>query len=168
MAIEPYSLEQAETDLADLRGQVDALTEYTTTTTLRGAGPVTATGGTPATPTVIATDNWNVVPSLNAGWGLTLAYTLLPLSDLVAVYAHLSCASATTTDGTTLCSFPGVYRPQNTDGWVPMVTDAQRTSGGGNLEGAGLHVLTSGQVQCQGIAGAATWVRGCGVYRLSV
>jgi hypothetical protein len=167
MPIDPYTLEQAESDIADLRGQVDALTEFIATAQLTVTGPLTATGGTPAVPSVLSTDTWNVVPSLNAGWGSTLAYMLLPLTDLVAVYAHLSCASATTTDGTTICSFPPAYRPQSVTQWMPMLADALRTSGSNN-EGAGLSVLPSGQVQCQGVAGAATWVRGVGMYRLSL
>ncbi len=168
MAIDPYTLEQAESDIADLRGQVDALEEFIATVQLTVTGPVTATGGTPTVPSVISTDNWNVVPSLNAGWGSTLAYTLLPLNDLVAVYAHLTCGSATTADGTTICSFPPAYRPQNLTGWLPMMTDVLRQTGTGASEASGLTVGASGVVQCQGIANAATWMRGVGMYRLSV
>lgn len=167
MAQEPYSLEQAESDIADLRGQVDALTEYITTSQLTVTGPLTATGGTPTTPSVLSTDNWNVVPSLNAGWSSTLAYMLLPLSDLVIVWAHLNCTSATTADGTTIATFPAAYRPQNLTAWLPMMTDVLRQTGTGASEGAGLTVGSSGVVQCQGVANAATYLRGTAMYRLS-
>lgn len=100
---ETYTLEQAEEDIAELRGQVSLLDEVLITTdvqtgTLEASGVVTATGGTQATPTLITTDNWN---SLGAPSGVTVTrarYKLLPFGFVVVQFnINVTVAAATIT-----------------------------------------------------------------------
>jgi hypothetical protein len=142
---------------------VDALGEYAAIATLDGdvtgtvSAPAPGTTTTPATP-----DGWHDITSnFSHGWGGQLSYMLAPFQDAVLVYAHLS--TGTTDDGTTiLTGLPPAYQPAKTDGWVAVVTDAERSG-----ECAGLHITTTGQVQVIGIGSGAAWVRGTGFYRLS-
>jgi hypothetical protein len=60
---EQFDLEHAHDLIADLRGQVDRLTEHIETLTLIVDGTITATGGTQAAPTLITTDSWQSLGS---------------------------------------------------------------------------------------------------------
>lgn len=104
-------------------------------------GPVTATGGTAASPTVVTTDTWHAAAPAN-GWanqggGLyELQYRLMP-DNSVWLIGVISSAALTSTQFFTL---PAGYRPANTGGDYPV---GFHTSAG-YTAGCFLRIATSG------------------------
>lgn len=117
---EQYTLEQAEEDIATLRGQVDLLTEYIATATLVAtdvqsvtaeiSGAITATGGTAAAPTLITTDSWNSLGTLT---GYTVGTARYRLTTDGEVEIDVSVTSGGSNSGTTTFStdLPTGYIP---------------------------------------------------------
>jgi hypothetical protein len=158
-----YTLDQAEEDIADLRGDSSSKEEFQEITTLIVDGQLTATGGTAATPTLITTDSWTDTGAMASGWSKTgyFKYTLLP-DGWVGVAAVLSPDGTATNkpDGSTILvaanGLPAAYRP-STNKLIPAYCNALRTGAVGTAtESAALSFITDGSVQCYGIAAAAT------------
>ena len=159
MAVDTYTLEQAEEDIAQLRGDVSQKEENLTIT-----GQLTATGGTAGSPSLITTDTWHDTGALQSSWGKGSGYFKYQLlaNGMVAVAAKdLNCSGATVTDGTTILSaangLPTGYQPA-ANHTVPAYADVTRVASGSNNESAALKFVSDGSVQCLGIAAAATLV----------
>jgi hypothetical protein len=159
-----YTLDQAEEDIADLRGDSSTKEEFQEITTLIVDGQLTATGGTAAAPTLITTDSWNDTGAMASGWSKTgyFKYTLLA-NGWVGVAAKLTPDGTATNkpDGSTILSaangLPAAYRPA-TNKMVAAYVDIQRLDSvlTSNSNGIGLSFITDGSVQCYGVAAAAT------------
>lgn len=87
---EPWTLEQAEEEIADLRGQVDRLTEIIATVTLTVTGTLTApdasvwssTGLAMGAGAVITADTWHTLGSLSHFTVARGRYRLTPEGEL--------------------------------------------------------------------------------------
>ena len=151
MATESYSLEQAEDDIAQVRGELSQKEENLTIT-----GQLTATCGTVSVPTLITTDTWTDTGTMATGWSKTgyFKYTLLN-NGWVGVAAKLTSDGTNNGDGTTILvaanGLPSAYRPA-TNKLMPAYCNSQKIAAGSNNESAGLSFITDGSVQCFGIA----------------
>jgi hypothetical protein len=150
-ASEVYTLEQAEEDIAGLRGEVSMLDEILITSdvqtaTLEASGAVTATGGTQAAPTLITTDSWN---SLGTPANVTVTrarYKLLPFGFVVVQFnVNVTVAAATITfpNNVPAACFPDVdiRQPLSFNAAASAIPRAFVNS-------------TNGQVQIVGLGGA--------------
>lgn len=116
-------------------------------------GPVTATGGTPAAPTLIETDIWH---NVGAAAGFTVdtvqRYTLKPDNT---VHIQFSLASANVAGTYTLFTLPAGYIPANQyDGAAPGIFNTTGTFSAALLN-TRFRVTTGGAVQIVSLPGTA-------------
>jgi hypothetical protein len=98
VAIDSYTLEQAEEEISTLRGQVDRLTEIlqTTdvqTTTLEATGAITASTATAALPHLIQTDTWHSLGTL-ANYTVQVARYRLTPDNCIEIDVEVTSAGA--------------------------------------------------------------------------
>jgi hypothetical protein len=110
-------------------------------------------------------DNWTALSSPSNGWVINgyVKYRRTVDGTVKIIINNLGCASATVADGTTVFSvangLPSPYYCPPRNMRLPVLCDLLRLSGS-NSEGAGLFVLSTGEIQCYGIASSATRVDG--------
>lgn len=132
-----WTLEQAEDEIAEIRGQVDLMSEIITTSdvqtaTLEATGAVTAgiitsAGGTQAVPTLITTDTWHTLGTL-AGYTVNIGRYRLTIENEVEIDVDVQAGganAATVAFGTVL---PAAYRP-TIDRRLPISTSRVQTAG---------------------------------------
>ncbi len=133
-AREPYSLEQAEDDVAEQRGLTDKLGEIVQTgdvqtVTLEATGAVTATGGTAALPSAILTDTWHSLGALGAHYTVTLGRYRLTTDNCVELDIKVVGDGLQATSVTFANVLPAAYRPATQHDSLPMGTPRQVTAG---------------------------------------
>lgn len=123
----PYSLEQAEEDIAELRGLVDKTSEIIQTVTLTATGPVTATGGTATVPSLIETDTWHSLGTL-ANYTVTLGRYRLTVDNCVELDIEVSTTGTNAASPAFSNTLPAAYRPLN-DRRLPLATTKTTAAG---------------------------------------
>ncbi len=151
MALLPYTLEQAEEDVADLRGQVDALDEYAEIGTL--VVLVAETAIVPGTSTSPATqETWHSFAPLSSSWTVPgsgfSSYRITPMNEL-QISAWIKAPNGSQ-NNVTIATFPVGYRPLSTHGF-PIGADIANNSAGNS---SCLMTITSGGVMQSGGVGA--------------
>lgn len=167
-----WTLEQAEDEIAEIRGQVDLMSEIVTTSdvqtatleatgaasvggTLAVTGAVTATGGTQAVPTLLHTDTWQSLGSSGLAGASGTARYRLTIENELQISIHLS-FTAGPTSATFANALPAGYIPpaNNTLGGNPFSSNA-----GAPVAGMRMAVNSgTGVVQLLNIPGAASAV----------
>lgn len=138
-----YTLSQAEEDLANTQGAVDLMNEY------QAIGGLTIDGqaGPLGTGQISGPDTGWHNASLVNGWTGTLSYRITAQGDL---QIHADLVTGTTTNGTTICTFPTAYRPA-AKARIPCAFDGTAATGGNpyfilNIDGTfTVHWVTSTQ-----------------------
>lgn len=148
----PYTLEQAEEDIADLRGQVDLLDEYAEIATLICA---TLTAPQPGTSTEPETrETWHSFAPLSNSWSVPSGgfaqYRITPQNEL-QISAVIQ-APGSSVNGVTIATFPVNYRAASTHRFV-VATDTLIAS-----VGNGWFSITSGGVMQSNNIGASAVV----------
>jgi hypothetical protein len=123
-ASEVYTLEQAEEDIAQLRGDATIKEEFQEITTLVVDGTITAAGGTSSSPTLITTDTWHSLGTLT---GATINVAKYKLLSIGFVYIWIDITFGVSTGVSTLTfsnSLAAAYQPLNADADVrsPMMS----------------------------------------------
>jgi hypothetical protein len=154
VAVDAYTLEQAEEDIAELRGDASQKEENLTIT-----GQLTATGGTAAGPTLITTDTWHDTGAMKSSWGKGTGYFKYKLlADGNVQIAAKGLTTGTVVDFTEILSaangLPAGYQP-TTSKHFPCYTDNIK-AGSATFEVAALLFAADGSVQCLGFNTSAT------------
>lgn len=169
--MEAYTLEQAESDIATLRGQVQILTEHIATSVLTVSTSFTAPDGSVWTSTGIAGDTWHSISTvsnmtINAGGYIQYRKTIE--GDMVEMVV-VNVTASSTADGTTIVtSGNGVA-----SGSRPLVEQrrplayAVAKSTVGAYPDAAFGIQTDGSIKCYGFA-AADRIDGQFRYPLSI
>jgi len=106
-------------------------------------------------------ESWHGSSALSNSWAGTINYKLLSTNETKLVAVDL--IPGTDTDGLTVLAsgiIPATYRPL-TNKWFPVGTNQLRLNAGGFPEGPEFEYLSTGEIRCNGIAGAATRVDFC-------
>ena len=121
MAIDPYTLEQAEEDIAALRGQVDLMTEIIQTAVISASATITGPDSSVWGATGIVAEAWRYVgaggqPAFGAGWSntggvwATLAFRLVTCPP-ASVLIMGTVTNATPANAAAIFTLPAGYRP---------------------------------------------------------
>lgn len=144
--LDSYTLEQAETDIATLRGQVQLMGEYLAV----GSVVIDARAGSNGTGE-ITIDTWHSFTPGNS-WtvptGGFAQYRLTPTNEL-QISAQLNGPSGSTVNGVTIVTFPAAYRPVSTH-WFPVTTNLYPSS---NTSTPRMSIDSTGALQAQGVGG---------------
>lgn len=160
-----YTPEQAENDVASLRGQVDALNEFQQIGTIEGpttltggltvdtldvTGAITATGGTVSSPTLIHTDSWHA-GSLSNSWTTTSGFFQyrLTIENELQISASINGPSSSTVNGVTIITFPSGYQPLSTHTF-PVATNLLPSS---FTSIPRMSITSAGVMQATGVGG---------------
>ena len=152
MPTAPYTLEQAEEDIANLRGQATVLSEYAEIATLVVAGVVVAQQ--PGTATEPQTqESWHLFSPLSNSWSIPTngyaKYRITPQNEL-QISAWILSPGSGTVNAVTIATFPSAYRPASKHGF-PVGADAANavTTGQPN---ALMTLFSTGVLQSNGIS----------------
>ena len=162
MSVQPYTVDDAADDIAQMRGELTAKEEQQTVSTINvGAVTIDASSGPLGTGDVTGPETgWTTIGSMASGWSKTsgiFSYRMFP-GGLVAIKCQNIVPDGTNVaDGTTIVTtangLPAAYRPANVQrlvGWG----DAGK-SNGSFFESCGFQFQTDGSVQCFGFSTAA-------------
>jgi hypothetical protein len=128
VAGDPYTIEEAADHIGLLRGQMTTLAEYISTGTLIVTGTITATGGTPGTPTLIRTDAWQSLGTL-AGYTVVIGRYRLTTDNCVELDIKVTGSGTQATTVTFANTLPAAYQPATQHDSLPMGTTRAVTAG---------------------------------------
>ena len=145
-----YSIEDAETDIADIRDQVGNLGEYFQATTIDVQGQVfAAPGGTEET--------WHAFNPLSNSWAVPTngyaQYRLTPMNEL-QISAWITSPQSSTVNGVTIATFPSGYRPLSTHGF-PVACDLMESSYVPGNGSPSMTITSGGVLQSFGCGGGS-------------
>lgn len=143
----PYTLEQSEDDVAELRGLHDGLSEYAEIGTLVG-NVVAQQPGTSTSPQTQET--WHPFNPLSNSWTVPaggLALYRLTVQNELQISATIQ-APGISQNNVTIATFPVGYRPVSTHGFPVFTTLALNNAGGVS---PGMTITSAGVMQAQGI-----------------
>ena len=170
MAIELYTLEQAEDEISELRGLVDRMGEV-----LGASGVIITIQGTLAAvdPVNGGPETLHSLSGFATGFsvGGSVQYEMLPFGNYVSFVARNIAynGTGTSTDGATILTvangLPAAYRP-STAKRLAATANLLRQPSAGVFESCAVEIEPDGSLQIYGLANGATRIDCHGIYSL--